>query len=184
MSTLITALLIIILVPACFSFLWFLKEKEEKKKPHNSDCIRTYPPKALTVLFLGFGIFMVLAGIAAVISIYVTDRENTTMQQYIIIVICFTVLACIGFLGYIILRFNYVVTDANGVHVYRLFRKKKYYRYEEIGCFLNKLEMGIAGGLICYDKNNKKIFSIEAVHIGSSDVAQQLRSHGVSEKYL
>lgn len=38
------------------------------------------------------------------------------------------------------------------------------------------------GGLIGYDKNDSKIFAIEAVHIGASAVAQRLREHGVREK--
>lgn len=62
------------------------------------------------------------------------------------------------------------------------FGKKRYYRYEEIGCFQDTMDLGMMGGLVGYDKDNSKIFAIEAVHIGASAVAQRLREHGVLEK--
>lgn len=38
------------------------------------------------------------------------------------------------------------------------------------------------GGLKGYDKNNKKIFAVEAVQIGVPAVVQKLREHGVTER--
>ena len=75
--------------------------------------------------------------------------------------------SALGFFGYAFVRFNYVVADERNTGIL-LFRKKRYYRYEEIGYFLNASNLGLTCGLIGYDNNNVKIFAIEALHIGAS----------------
>lgn len=61
--------------------------------------------------------------------------------------------------------------------------KKKYFRYEEFGSFKDTINLGLKGELKGFDKNNKKIFAIEGLHIGASVVADRLRAHGVKEKH-
>lgn len=177
----LTTMLISISVPLAISFIWGLKVRGEAQIS-TQGVIRTSPPKILSGFFLGFGLIVLFGGIAVLIYCCITDSENTTTTIVIIASVCISVFSSLGFLGYALIRFNYVVADNEGILAYRLFRKTRYYRYEEIGCFKDTINSGMIGGLIGYDKNNKKIFAVEAVHIGSSAVAQRLREHGVPEK--
>ena len=181
-ETMLTSLIIAVALPIVFSVFWFFKVREEKKA-RSGESIRTRPPKLLSAFFLGFALLVLCGGIAGIIYFCITDSDNTTASKVIIISIFVAVFSAMGFFGYVLVRFNYVIADAEGVLAYRLFRKKRYYRYEEIGCFQDTIEMGMMGGLIGYDKDDKKIFAIEAVHIGASDVARLLREHGVTEKF-
>ncbi len=180
-ESILISLLIIVILPIAFSFFWFFKVRGEKKIS-SKEIIRTRPPKTLSGFFLGFALIVLFGGIAAIIYCCVTDSENTTASVVIIISVCIVAFSALGFFGYAFIRFNYVVADAEGILAYRLFRKKRYYRYEEIGYFQDTSNLGMMGGLIGYDKDNVKIFAIEAVHIGASAVAQRLREHGVQEK--
>ena len=179
--TLTTSLLIAIVVPAVFAVFWFFKVRGEKKMP-SEDRIRTRPPKAVSGFFLGFALLVLFGGIAGIIYCCIADSENTTVQAVIVLSVCIALFSALGFFGYAYIRFNYVIADADGIHVYRLFRKKRFYRYEDIGCFYNSTGSGMMGGLKGYDKSNRKIFAVEAVHIGVSAVVQKLREHGVTER--
>ena len=180
-ETLLTALLIAVIIPIVFAFFWFFKVRGEKKSS-SQEVIRTHPPKALSGFFLGFALIVLLGGVAGIIYCYVADSENTTVSMVIAIAVFIAVFSALGFFGYAYIRFNYVVADTEGIQVYRLFRRKRYYRYDEIGCFQDTTNLGLMGGLKGYDKNNSKIFAIEAVHIGASAVAQRMREHGVRQK--
>ena len=180
LETILIPLLIAIVLPIAFSVIWFFKAREEKKFK-SEGTIRTRPPKILSGFFLGFGLVVLIGGTAAIIYCCITD-ESTTATIVIIFSLCVAGFSALGFFGYALVRFNYVVADNQGVLAYQLFRKKKYYLYEEIGSFQDTIALGMMGGLIGYDKNNKKIFSIEALHIGASEVARRLREHGVEEK--
>lgn len=180
-ETLVISLLLVVILPIAFSFFWFFKVRGEKKLS-SQDVIRTRPPKTLSGFFLGFALIVLLGGIAAIIYCCVTDSENTTASAIITVSACIAAFSALGFFGYAYIRFNYVVSDFEGILVYRLFRKKRYYRYEDIGYFQDTSNLGMMGSLIGYDKDNVKIFAIEAVHIGASAVAQRLREHGVQEK--
>lgn len=181
LETLLVPLLIEIILSIVFSLFWFFKVRGEKQIS-SQEVIRTRPPKILSGFFLGFALLVLLGGIAAIIYCCITDSENTTATSVIIISVFVAVFSAIGFFGYAFVRFNYVVADTEGILAYRLFRKKRYYRYDEIGYFQDTINLGMMGGLIGYDKDNVKIFAIEAVHIGASAVAQLLREHGVQEK--
>ncbi len=180
-ETLLISLLISVILPIAFSFFWFFKIRGEKKIS-SSDVIRTRPPKALSGFFLGFALVVLLGGIAGIIYCCITDSENTTASTIILISVGIALFSALGFFGYAYIRFNYVVAVTDGIIVCRLFRKKRYYSYEEIGYFQDTSNLGMMGGLIGYDKNNSKIFAIEAIHIGASAVAQRLRDRGVQEK--
>ena len=181
LKTLLFSLLITLTMPIVFSFFWFFKVRGEKKIS-SQEVIRTRPPKILSGFFLGFAFVVLLGGIAAIIYFCVTDSENTTASAIITISVCVAVFSMLGFFGYAFVRFNYVVLDTEGIFAYRLFRKKRYYRYEDIGYFKDTSNLGMMGSVIGYDKNNAKIFAIEAVHIGASAVVQRLREHKVQEK--
>lgn len=180
-ETLLISLLIAVILPIAFSFFWFFKIRGENKIS-SEEIIRTRPPKTFSGFFLGFALIVLLGGIAGIIYCCIKDSENTTPATVIIISACVAAFSAIGFIGYAIVRFNFVVADNEGLTAYRLFRKKRYYRYEEIGYFQDSTAFGMAGGLIGYDKSNNKIFAVEAIHIGASAVAQRLREHGVQEK--
>ncbi len=180
-ETLLTSLLISVTLPVVMSVFLFFKVRGEKKILSRG-VIRTRPPKTLSGFFLGFALIVLLGGIAGIIYCCITDSENTTTSVVIIMSVCVAVFSAIGFFGYIFVRFNYLVADADGILVYRLFRKKRYYKYEEIGYFQDTINLGLMGGLTAYDTNNSRIFAIEAVHIGASAVAQRLRERGVREK--
>lgn len=181
LESILVTLLISLVVPATFSLFWFFKIRGEKKIS-SKDVIRTYPPKALSGFFLGFALVVLLGGLTVIIYCCFTDSENTTATVVIVMSVFVAVFSALGFFGYAYVRFNYVVCDDEGITAYRLFRKKRYYKYEDIDCFKDTINLGMYGGLIGYDKNNSKIFAIEAVHIGASAVAQRLREHGVKEK--
>lgn len=180
-ESIITALLISIVLPIVFTVFWFFKLRGEKKLPQG-EAVRTRPPKTLSGFFLGFALLALCGGIAGIIYCCITDSENTTAWAVILISVCIAAFSALGFFGYALVRFNYVVADNEGIIAYRLFRKKRYYRYEEICYFHDTTWTGMMGGLIGYDKDNKKIFAVEALHIGTSAVAQMLREHGVEEK--
>lgn len=180
-QTLATSLLIAFVLPVVFSIFWFFKVREEKKMP-SKDRIRTRPPKAVSGFFLGFALLVLFGGIAGIIYCCITDSENTTVQAVIVLSVCIAVFSALGFFGYAYIRFNYVIADTEGIHAYRLFRKKRFYRYEDIGCFYDTTGLSMMGGLKGYDKNNRKIFAVEAVQIGVPAVVQKLREHGVAER--
>ena len=180
-ESMLTTLIIVLVLPVAFSVFWFFKVREEKKLT-NKETIKTRPPKILSGFFLGFALLFLCGGTAAIICCCITDGENMTALKVIILSVGFAAFSALGFFGYAYVRFNYVIADAEGLLVYRLFRKKRYYRYEEIACFQDTISMGMMGGLTGYDKDNKKIFAVEAMHIGVSDVAQKLREHEVKQK--
>ncbi|MDE5547543.1 MAG: hypothetical protein K2J30_00885 [Clostridia bacterium] len=177
----ITMLATIITIAIAFAIFWFFKVRGEKKLPPEG-VIKTRPPKALSGFFLGFAILVLVGGTAGIIYCCITDSENTTASIVVIFSLCVVVFSGIGFFGYAWVRFNYLVADNEGIYVYRLFRKERYYRYEEIGAFQDTIWQGMIGVLKGYDKNNKKIFAIEAVHIGATAIAQRLREHGIVER--
>lgn len=181
LETLIIALLIEIILPVLFAIFGFFKRRGEKKITEQ-EVVRTRPPRILSGFFLGFALLVLLVGTAGIVYCCVTDAEHTTVSAVITISSVVAFFSAVGFFGYAYIRFNYVVADAEGIAAYRLFRKKRYFRYDEITYFKDTTHMGIAGGLIGYDKNNKKIFAIEGIHIGVSAVANRLREHGVQEK--
>lgn len=124
-ETLLTSLLISVTLPVAMSFFWLFKVRGEKKISSRG-AIRTRPPKTLSGFFLGFAFIVLLGGIAGIIYCCITDSENTTASVIIIMSACVTVFSGIGFFGYAFVRFNYIVADADGILVYRLFRKKRY----------------------------------------------------------
>jgi len=180
-ETLLTSVIIIIVVPIVLSVFWLCKTRAEKKLTTDGS-IKTRPSKLLTGFFLGFGIIVLCGGIFGIVYCSITDKEHTSAATIIILAVCVALFSGLGFFGYAYARFNSVIADNDGVHVYRLFRKKRYYRYEEIGSFKDSTAIGALGGLTGYDKNGKKIFTADAMLIGASAVAQRLRDRGVTER--
>lgn len=178
----LTPLLISVILPVVFSLFWFFKIRGEKKIK-SEDVIRTRPSKTLSGFFLGFALIALAGEAALIVYSCIADSEDVNVPMIVSVSIFVAVFSSLGLFGYAYIRFNYVVADAEGILAYRLFRKKRYYRYEEIGSFKDTIYLGLRGGLIGYDKNDKKIFAIEAIHIGSSAVARRLRERGVREKY-
>ena len=180
-ESLLVLLLIPIVVSIAFSLFWYSKVRGEKKIL-SQDIIRTRPPKMLSGFFLGFALSVVLGGIAGLIYCCIEDSENTTISIIIIISVGIAAFSSLGFFGYLYTRFNYVVASSDGIFVFSLFRKKRYYSYSEIGYFQDTTNLGMLGGLIGYDKKNLKIFTVEGIHIGVSAVIERLRENGVPEK--
>lgn len=181
-EVLLIAMLISVIAPIIFSIFWFFKVRGEKKIL-GQEVIRTHPPKTLSGFFLGFALLVLFGGIAGIIYCCITDSENTTATGIILISMGIAALSSFGFFGFAFACYNFVIVDAEGIHVCRLFRKKRFYRFDEIGCFQDTSNLVMLGGIIGYDKAGTKIFSIEAVHIGASAVVQRLCEHGVQEKF-
>lgn len=127
-------LLISIILPVVFSIFSFFKVRGEKNFS-SQEVIRTRPPKSLSGFFLGFALLVLLGGIAAIIYACIADSENTTVSRVVVTSVFILVFSALGFFGYAFCRFNYVVADTKGIYAFRLFRKKRFYSYEEIGCF-------------------------------------------------
>lgn len=183
-KAIVIALAIMVVSPILFTVFNLCKAREEKKLTFNEATIRTRPTKALSGFFLGFALLVLVGGIIGIIYCCIADAENTTPLSVAIISLCVAMFSLLGFFGYAWVRYNYVVADSEGIQSFRLFRKTRYYRYEEIDSFCDTVSMGARGSLIGYDKNNNMIFAIEAMHIGAAAVAQRLREHDVAEKFL
>ncbi len=181
LQSLLVPLIILIVLPTVFSLFMYFKVRGEKKIL-SEDVIRTRPPKVFSGFFLGFALIVLFGGIAGMIYCCITDSENTTVVAVIVLSVCIAAFSGLGFFGYAYVRFNYVVADNDGILCCRLFKEKRYYRYEEISYFQDTIDLGMMGGLVGYNKDNERIFAIEAVQIGASLVAQRLRDHGVQEK--
>ena len=169
-------ILIPIAITIVFSLLCKTKINAEKKIP-NGNFIRTKPPKTLTVFFL----FFAIAGTCGGIVLGIINRDNTT--NLIGVILTFSIFAILGFFGYAWVRFNYVVIDGDNIIVYRLFQKNKFYTFDDIAFYKDTTHMGIQGGLICYNKNKKKLFSVEAIHIGVSLIIQRLREKNITQLF-
>ena len=111
----------------------------------------------------------------------IINRDNTT--NLISVIFIFSVIAISGFFGYAWGRFNYVVIDGDNIIVYRLFQKNKFYTFNDIAFYKDTTHMGIQGGLICYNKNKKKLFSVEAVYIGVSLIIQRLIEKNIPQLF-
>ena len=177
---LVIAALVALIVPISFTIFWACKKRGEKRIK-NKEVIRTRPPLLLTGFLLGFALLVFFGGTGGLIYCCLTD-DATTVGIIILFSVGIAIFTALGLVGYVLVRFNYVVADNEGIAVYRAFRKKRYYRYEEIGSFEDSTSRGMLGGLKGYDKENKVIFSVEAVHIGVAAVIQKMREHGVIEK--
>ncbi len=176
LRALIAPTLIMILVPVSIWVIVYFRDRGDKKIS-SEEVIRTRSPKILSGIFLVFAIIMFLGGIATIIYSCINSEEI----DIVIVITVFVIIAVffgLGFFGYAYARFNYVVADKEGIMAYRLFRKKKYYRYEDISYF----KFGIMGDLVGYNYYDKKIFSIDPLFIGVSLVAECLREHEVHER--
>ena len=169
-------ILIPIVITIVFSLLWKTKTNAEKKIP-NGNFIRTKPPKTLT----GFFLFFAIVGTCGGIVLGIINRDNTA--NLIGVILTFSIFAILGFFGYAWMRFNYVVIDGDNIIVYRLFQKNKFYTFDDIAFYKDTTHMGIQGGLICYNKNKKKLFSVEAIHIGVSLIIQRLREKNITQLF-
>lgn len=167
-----------ILAICVFSSLLFVLKKRGDKRLKDG-VIRTYVPKTLQGFFLGFAIFVFFGGAAGIIYCAITDPEHTTAGFVAMIVICILLFSGLGLFGFLFVNLNFVVATDEGIEAHRLFRKTKFYRYEEIGGFRDTTEQGMMGGLEGFDAEGKKIFAIEAVSIGAKAVADRLREKGV-----
>lgn len=151
------------------------------KKLKGKEIIRTRAPKTLQSFFLGFAILIFFGGAAGCIYCVITD-ESMTAGSVAIFVICTLLFAAIGLFGFLYISLNYVVSTDEGIEAHRLFRKTKFYRYEEIAYFKDTINLGMMGGLEGFDGGKKKIFAVEAMHIGVKVVADRLREKGVRQQ--
>ncbi len=168
-------LLIPIAVQLFFSLTLCLKKREEKRINTENE-IRTKPPKVVSIFFLGFAIISSVGLILA--CIFSEGLEE--IELVCIILICSLFLLLGGF-GYLWVAFNYVIAKEDEIVVFKLFGKTKTYKYSEIGYFIDQTDLGMAGALICYDKNLKKIFMVEAISLGVGLVVQKLKDKNVIE---
>ena len=171
------------LLLAAVSLLFLSSKKRGEKNISSEGVIRTRPPKALTGMYIAILVFFVIGALVPVVYLYVGNDKNANVTALIITAAISLIFSILCFFGYAFTTFNYVISDDEGIHVYRLFRKVKYFSYEEFGAFKDTINLGLKGELTGYDKNNKKIFSIEGLHIGASIIADRLRAHGVKEKH-
>lgn len=167
-------ILVPIAVVIITSLLWKSKLKAEKNEV-NKNFIRTRSPIALTVFFLLFTI--VFAGGSIAVCIINLNSEI----NLIVVILLLSFFSLLSLFGYAWVNFNYVVVDQENIIVHRLFRKNKTYTFSEIYFFKDTTNLGIQGGLICYNVKKKKIFAVEAIHIGVSLIIERLREKNITE---
>ena len=173
-------ILIPIVIYILFSIFWHAQEREEKKLTDENN-IRTRPPKAISIFFLGFAILAILALLVGIIFAILNKENAPDLITTIVLFSLIVLLAFLCFFGYAWLRFNYVVVENNDITVYRLFRKQKEYSLDEIAFFKDTTHLGIYGGLICYNKNKKKMFSVDGMQVGVSFIVRRLKEKKIVE---
>ena len=185
LETVIATLIIVLCVFfMAFRALCFIPQKDNKQRVNGG--VRTRPTKFQTGFFIGFGIFALLVGAALTVCIFLTGGQHFTPLVISLIWVCAAVISCLCFFACVSMHLNYLFADENGVLVHRLFGKKKFYRYGEIGAFKDTTSDSfggsVSGSLTGYGLNGKKIFSAEAILTGTAEVVRLLREHGVAEK--
>ncbi len=128
------------------------------KKINDKGTIRTRNSKLLQGFFLGFALLVFFGGAAGCIYCAIADAENTTVTTVAIIVVSIVAFSALGLFGFLYVHFNYVISTDEGLEVHSLFRKKKFYRYEDILYFHDTTSLGLMGGLVGYGKHGKKNF--------------------------
>lgn len=163
---------------AVWGCIYGSQRKGEKKLSAEGN-IRTRAPRAMAVLLLFFGIgFFAVGVIAGTVLIVQGERDAETL---VLIAVCFAAFSLLGFFGYAYAKLNYVIKTDEGIEAHRLFRRTKFYRYEEITDFKDTIYQGAYGMLKGY-VNGKRIFAIEAVSVGAQAVADRLSEKGVKKR--
>ena len=178
---LISFICVMVVLTVAFSVFCVFKAREEKELP-TGEYAQTHISKSLSVFLLVLVALSFCAGIVIIIYFGTAYDENVAdtaiITASVVVTVLFSVL-CLFCYAYA--RFNCVVAYDEGVLVCRLFKKKSYYSYEEIGSFKDLLNIP-KGYLVCWDKDGKKIFVIGCDLLGAQGVALMLRAHGVQEK--
>lgn len=164
-----------------FAVLFALKARGDKKLSREG-AIRTRNPKLVQGFFLGFAFLIFFGGAAGCIYCAIADAENTTATTVAVFVVCIVIFSAFGLFGFLYAHLSYVISTDEGIEAHRLFRKTKFYRYDEILYFHDTTSLGMMGGLTGYGANGKKIFAVEAMSIGVNMVAERLREHNVHER--
>ena len=171
-----------VVLTVAFSVFCVFKTREEKELP-TGEYAQTHISKALSVFLLVLVALSFCVGIVVIIYFGTTYIDNDAtpiiVSAFVVGAVLFSALC---FFYYAYARFNCVVAYDEGVLVCRLFKKKRFYRYEEIGYFKDVLDMPKTGHLAGWDKDGKKIFVIGCDLLGAKGVALMLRAHGVQEK--
>lgn len=159
------------------AFVFFFRQREEKKIKKDST-FRTKPSKMITIILLGLA-FAVLC-----FDIIFSIATFGNLSNFIICTLLFSSVFLLLVFCYAWLLLNFVILDIDGVHVFRIFRKKTFYKYTEIKYLLDSSferaykNSRIECGIICYDKDKKKLFSISSLQVGVSIAKQRFIEHG------
>lgn len=117
--------------------------------------------------------FVVLIGGSATLIYCSIMIEPAPKAAYAAIVFLMAFIVLIGVVMILFQGTNGVVVCEDGVWVFRLFLKTKFFRYDEIDSVLDRSELGtMGGGYFFFGKGHKQIFSL-----------MYLRDRGVNEAY-
>lgn len=170
-----------ILESICSAVFFALVEREEKRALRER-ILRTCAGKLMRGIFFGIAVFVFFAGTAAIIYCLFFSGENTTVQAVAYVEMVLFLISASALCFFLYITFTYVVSTDEGIEAHRLFRKRKFYRYEEISVFNYKTPKG-SDKLIGYDADGKVIFKVsESTHIGVQALADRLREKGVRQQ--
>lgn len=168
-----TPIAIAVILPLVFNLFWFLKRREEKKQGVDN-LNRTRAPKFVLAFFLGFAILCIVVMIVAVVLMAI---DPAPVFVFVIIVVVCVLFASLGFLGFTLSRFKYEIIEDDGITLVRFNKKKKFF-YSQIVFY--KYVEGMMGTCVAYDEYGRILFHVEALSIGSKNLADAMSGHGAT----
>ena len=172
-ASIATPVAIAVILPLVFNLFWFLKSREEKKQGIDK-LNRTRAPKFVLAFFLGFAIACIVLMIVVVVLM---AMDPVPVWVFVLAVIVCILFAALGFFGYTWSRFKYEIIEDDGITLVRFNKKKKFY-YSQIVFY--KYTEGMMGTFVTYDEYGRILFNVEALSIGSKNLADTMQQHGAT----
>lgn len=171
MESLLIAIIVPIVLPIVFGFFYRKKDKEEAKLNTNGKYI-VRVTSSIRHFFLGWMILCLLGSLIIPIMCIV-DKANTTV--YIVLIASGVILFffLLGFLGYAISKWNYLIVEENRIIKVKGF-KKDIIEINRIK-YISSFDVGF-GSLIAYDENYVPLFEIDGSFVGITNLKADLSS--------
>ena len=171
MESFLIAIIVLIVLPIVFGFFYRKKDKEEAKLNTNGKYI-VRVTSSIRYFFLGWMILCLLGSLIIPIMCIV-DKANATV--YIVLIASGVILFffLLGFLGYAISKWNYLIVEENRIIKVKGF-KKEIIEINRIK-YISSFDVGF-GSLIAYDENYVPLFEIDGSFVGITNLKDDLSS--------